>query len=400
MSINDKTPPVTDNGSTPSPRTQSRSVTDGGRAVPSESGGTPPLEENPVRQDKKTKKRKKGRGWIIALVSVLCILALLVAGLACTYFIMRSVGKNSFVPSVMDPEKLTDMVAVETFDDGKTIGWRGKRYLYNENIVSVAFMGIDEYYLDSEDRSESDAGQNDTNMVMAFDTETGQVSIIVIPRDTMVEMDIYDGNGNWAGIQKKQLCLAYAYGDGAETSCENAVTAMERLLYGIEISSYASLDLRGIGSLNNAVGGVEIQCLEDIGEFKKGETYHLWDDAARDYVQRRDTTKFNSDAMRRERQLQYAKAFAKKAVDACLSDFSTVTKLYNAALEYTCTDVSLSQFTYLAGTVLENKNVSFDNIYVLEGEAVMGDRFMEVYPDAENVLETVLRVFYTEEAAD
>jgi len=193
-----------------------------------------------------------------------------------------------------------------------------------------------------------------------------------------------------------QLCLAYSYGDGEDTSCENVVTSMERLLCGIEISNYASLNLRGIQSLNNAVGGVYVVAIEDIGEFVKGETYYLIDDAARDYIQRRDTTKFNSDALRRERQLQFAKAFAKKAVEACLADFSTVTKLYNAAMDYTCTNITLSEFTYLASTVLENKNINFDNIYVLEGEAVMGDRFMEVHLDAENVLETVLEVFYTE----
>lgn len=355
-------------------------------------------EAQPSEENGAVKKKKKKVG-LIVLISILAVLILLAAGAVSSFFVMRSVGKNSFVPTVVDPESLVDILDIETFDEGKSISWKGKKYLYNENIVSVAFMGIDKLNIDENKplHEKEGAGQCDTNMVMAFDTVTGKVSMIVVPRDTMVDVDVYDKSGNFAGIEKMQLCLAYSYGDGQETSCENAVSSMEKLLCGIDISSYAALDLRGIGSLNNAVGGVKLTSIEDIADFKEGREYHLFDDAARVYIQARDITKFNSDSLRRERQLQYAKAFASKAVDACRKDVSTVTKLYNAAIEYTCTDISLSQFTYLASTVLEAGSVSFDNIYVIEGEAVMGDRFMEVYPDSENVLETVLKVFYNEQ---
>ncbi len=348
------------------------------------------------------KKKSKGVKILLGvLISLVVLFVLLVAVIVGSYLFMKNAGKNNFEPSVMDPEKLEELAEeeenweLETFDDGKTVSWKGKKYSYNEDIVTVAFMGIDDYDLEAGD-TDKGAGQSDTNMVMAFNTATGDVSMIVIPRDAMADVEVYSDDGTYAGIQKMQICLAYSYGDGAEKSCENVVTAMERLLCGMEISNYASLNLRGIQSLNNAVGGVHVVAIEDIGEFVKGETYYLIDDAARDYVQRRDTTKFNSDSLRRERQLQFAKAFAKKAVEACLSDFSTVGKLYNAAMDYTCTNISLSSFTYLASTVLENKNLNFDNIYVLEGEAVMGDRFMEIHLDPENVLETVLKVFYTE----
>ncbi len=345
------------------------------------------------------KTKKKKRTALIVLLSILGVILLLIAGAVASFLVMRSVGKNSFVPTVIDPEQLSDIQDVETFDEGKSISWKGNKYVYNENIVSVAFMGIDKLDIDVNKplHEKEGAGQCDTNMVMAFDTAKGNVSLIVIPRDTMTDVEVYDKEGNYAGIEKMQLCLAYSYGDGQETSCENAVASMERLLCGIEISSYAALDLQGIGSLNDAVGGVKLTSIEDIGDFKEGREYTLWGDEAKKYVQSRDTSKFNSDSLRRERQLQYAKAFASKAADACLSDPSVVMKLYNAALDYTCTNVSPSKFTYLASTLLEAQNLSFDNIYVIEGEAVMGDKFMEVYPDTENVLETVLKVFYNEQ---
>lgn len=357
------------------------------------------IRENELSDGNKKGKKKKKRVGLIVFLCILLVLVLLAAAAVSSFFIMRSVGKNSFVPTVVDPQTLTDIQDVETFDEGMSISWKGKKYIYNENIVSVAFMGIDKLDIDvNKPLHEAEgAGQCDTNMVMAFDTKTGKVSMIVIPRDTMTDVDVYDKDGNFAGIQEMQLCLAYSYGDGQETSCENAVSSMEKLLCGIDISSYAALDLKGIGSLNDAVGGVTLTSLETISDFKEGREYQLWGDQAQKYVQARDTTKFNSDSLRRERQLQYAKAFASKAVDACLSDYSTVAKLYNSAIEYTCTDISLSQFTYLASTVLEAGSVSFDNIYIIEGEAVMGDKFMEVHPDAENVLETVLKVFYNEQ---
>jgi len=150
--------------------------------------------EKEVLTKPEVKNKKKGGKIILAvLLSIVVLLALLVAALVISFFVMRNVGKNSFEPTVVDPVQLEELVEkeelteLETFDGGKTVTWRGKKYLYNENIVPVAFMGIDDYDLEAED-ADKGAGQADTNMVMAFNTKTGDVSMIVIPRDAMADV--------------------------------------------------------------------------------------------------------------------------------------------------------------------------------------------------------------------
>ena len=175
---------------------------------------------------------------------------------------------------------------------------------------------------------------------------------------------------------------------------------MERLLYGIEINNYFSLDLKGIGALNDAVGGVEVVCLETIKNFcYEGEVKTLRGRQAQKYVQIRDTSTFNSDSLRRARQVQYAKAFAVKAFAAIKEDFSMAADLYSIASDYSCTNFDITRFTYLVSVIIDKYDsfsISEDDIYVLPGEAKMGETYMEVELDREAVFETILKVFYKE----
>ena len=340
------------------------------------------------------KKMKKGTK---ALIIVAVVALLIPAVLAGAVFVMVAVGKSHMSPAIIDIQTVeTSKEEIETSDDGKVVTYKGKKYRYNENIVPIAFMGIDTKELGTNQSVSGGVGQSDTNMVMAFDTSNGNLSMIVIPRDSMVDMKIFDSSGNQTGVETLQLCLSYAYGDGREKSCENTLECIEHILCGIEIDSYISLDTSGIGELNDAVGGVEVVCLETVADFTEGQKILLKGEFARNYVQRRDTSKFNSDELRRARQLQYAKGFASKALSAAKKDFTVITKLFKVAEKYSCTNLDLSTVTYLASSVVSRGEINFDNIYVLEGEAVMGESFVEVHLDEAKTLETVLDVFYTE----
>ena len=344
-----------------------------------------------------TEKKKMNKALKVTLI-VLSVILLLIVLAACAYFILRAVGKSHFKPAVMNVEHVKAVENAVPYDEGKTIKYNGKTYVYNEDIIYVAFMGVDKRELDTEEGVSNSAGQSDTNMIIAVDTASGKMSLIVIPRDSMTDVNIMDAEGERIGTERLQLCLAYSYGDGRERSCENVLRSMERLLYGIEIKNYYSLDLDGIGALNDAVGGVEVTCLETIGKlFTEGEWRVLHGNEARYYVQIRDTSTFNSDALRRRRQIQYAKAFAAKAFAAIKADFSKATELYNVAGDYSCTNFELSRFIYLVSVVLEKHDVfslSDDDIIVLPGEATMGKRYMEIDLDRSAVFETILNVFY------
>ena len=54
------------------------------------------------------------------------------------------------------------------------------------------------------------------------------------------------------------LGLAYAYGNGKDTSCQYMVDAVSRLFYGIPVNGYAAFNMETIAALNDAVGGVTV----------------------------------------------------------------------------------------------------------------------------------------------
>lgn len=343
---------------------------------------------------RRKKKMKKSMKILITVVSVLLALLLITSGTVVALFFL---GSRDIKPAVVDINAITSLNDnVTVIDEGRTVTYNGTKYAVNENVIPIAFMGIDTEELGTNQTYNNEAGQSDANMILALNTATGNMTAIVIPRDTMVEINILDKRGETAGIQKMQICLSYASGDGKETSCLNTVNAMSKILCGINIDTYLSLDLKGIGKLTDAVGGIDVVSTETIADFVEGQHYHLTGEVAQKYVQARDTSKFNTDSLRRERQMQFIKGFSEKALARLKNDsVGTVTELYNISSDYTCTNIDLSRAVYLGGCIAASGVFEFGDIRVLEGEAVMGETYLEYYLDETAVLETVLDVFYS-----
>ncbi len=286
----------------------------------------------------------------------------------------------------------------------EVIEYKGKKYVYNNDIVSIAFMGVDKRDLGLEDNAIGTAGQADADILLTVDTATGKAKALAIPRDTMVDVDVYSQNNLFLRSEKMQLCLSYAYGDGKTTSAANVTTSMSRILYNVPINKYFALDLNGIAPINDAIGGVTVESLYDFknADIKKGESVHLIGDLTETYVRTRDLDDIEASLNRTARQVQYIKAFAAQLAPAVAKDFSIVSRLYNTASSYSTTNLSLSNVTYL-GTLLLSKGVTDFETYTLEGEMKKSDKkdksnvvYAEFYPDEDKLMETVLDIFYKE----
>ena len=243
----------------------------------------------------------------------------------------------------------------------------------------------------------------DTDIVVAIDKVSGKTSMIAVPRDTMVDVDVFDKDGNFKKTKEMELCIAYAYGDGFGTSCKNVTKSISRILYNVPIDKYFALDLNGIQPINDSIGGVKVQSLYDLPDYgvKKGDTVHLTGDLTEAYVRTRDMDDLNASLNRTQRQVQYLNAFADKVRGSVTSDFSVITNLYNTASDYCTTDLTVSNVTYL-GSLLLQKGITGFQSYTLEGEmkAVDNKEFKDYvyagfYPDKDSLMQTVLDVFYT-----
>lgn len=340
------------------------------------------------KENAKPKKKK----WKKVLLILFLIFFLFIASFAITFLILQHQGKKA----------LTDYkgVVIESIDeaktqnDGKTVYYNGKKYQFNENITSIACMGIDKDDIGTYVDKIGTAGQADTNMVLVIDTKTGEVTVISIPRDIMVDMGVYTTKGDYAGMKNQQLCLAYAYGDGKHTSCRNTVDAIERILFGIPVHSYVSLDIEGIGPINDAVGGVTVKSTETIGEFRKGQSVTLRGKQAVDFVRDRGDDK-DASIRRMERQMAYVSEFGSAAVKSAKRDIGTITRLYNTTSKYSCTNVELGSVTYLATSLLSNGVTGLKTVSI-PGEMKQGDVYAEFYMDKTATYEMILDIYYNE----
>lgn len=348
-------------------------------------------EEVLIRKRKRRHTKRKKRLKIAAIV----VAALVVIGVGTAFGINRMIesGKQSFLDPMQQAELETDENAV-TYDEGKTVTYEGRTYALNENMVSILAIGFDRTTFAQEGEA---AGQSDAMMVIAIDTETGATTAIAVPRDSMVLVDIYTEEGAYSGQQRMQACLAYSFGDGAQTSCENTAAAVSRLLFNLPLTYYFAMDESGIGELNDAIGGVELTPLQSIPNtyIQEGVTTVLFGDSAYRYVQYRDTTVLESSLDRQARQSQYVSEFFRQALGQAQGNISLLVNLFNVASQYSVTNMGVDQFSFLA-TSLVNSGVSSVNMVTLPGEISQGARYAEYTVDETGAYEIILDTYYTQ----
>lgn len=340
--------------------------------------------------DKKKKKKLPLAAKIaIAFIAIILIIALLIGG---TFGYLKYTGQKDIMPVISEDTEYSE-----------TIEYNGHTYKYNEDVFAIGFVGVDQSSFMTSDQTDF-VGAGDADIVLTVDTKTGKTSAIAIPRDTMVDIDMYSESGIFLRTQKAQLCLAYAYGDGAEKSCRNAIGSMSRVLYSVPIQKYFVLDLDGIAPLNDAIGGVTVSSLYDFNDIgiKKGDTVEIHGDMAEKYVRARDMDNIEASLNRVQRQVQYVKAYSQQVVPAVMRDFGVVSKLYNTAQSYSKTNISLNSATYIASLLLSKGVTSFDT-YTISGEMRAAQDpelpnvvHAELYADEDSIMEAILNTFYTQ----
>lgn len=314
------------------------------------------------------------------------ILALIIVAVS-IFSILTYLGKKRLltdVTKIRTPEGVTSQ-------DGLLVEYNGHFYKYNPNITSVLFLGVDTETL-SYNGVIGQGGQADVIMLLTYDTKTGKSNLINISRDTIGEVAVYSTDGNYVKTENEQICLAYAYGDGKETSCQNQVISVQRLFYDVPINSYYALDLNGINTLNDAVGGVDVTSPETIDVFRAGETYHLKGDMAESFVRSRTHESVEGNSLRMERQKTYVTAFAANLIQKTKQDVTTPVTLFNKSSEYSYTDIGAAKVCYFGGRL--NKYGLNINVLSVPGELTQNGDYAEFRVDYDNFYQTFLDVFY------
>lgn len=282
----------------------------------------------------------------------------------------------------------------EKWQEG-VISYQGREYRYQTGIRTYLFLGIDREGIQTEASDYNSGGQSDAMFLLVTDPADKTVSIVAINRNTMTSVEVYDVDGDYADTRELQICLQHAYGDGGNLSCQRSADAVSRLFYDIPVTGYLSLNMDGISLLNDAVGGVTLQVMDDLENpqmgvsLKKGETVTLNGNEAYVYLRSRDQEIFDSSGRRLERQQQYLIQLFSTMASAG-KDEAKLMKIHDAVQDYLVTNIDLLRL------VEELNEYQFDSsrMYSVPGETIMGNRLEEYHVDQEAFYEMILEIFY------
>ncbi len=339
----------------------------------------------------------------VLMIVGLSLLGMVVVAVS-TFAVLQSRGRAALMAApdvtISAPAVAIEDPEIVIADDGKTVQYKGDTYTFNENRTNILCIGMDKENMGLSGDTVGTGGQADMIVVLSVDTATGQVDALAVSRDTMVDVDLYTAEGAFYGVEHTQICLAYAYGDGRETSCENVVRSVSRLLYGIPINTYFAVDQGIIPTLNDAVGGVTLPLLKDFrrtGGYwnNEGDIVTLYGEEADRYVRDRNTSELDSNNDRMARQKQYILAFFNQTLKATKEDLQVPLELYDAIKDDSLSTLSPSKITYLASTLVQHN--SSLNFYQVPGEVVKSsdDGLAEYVVDDAALYEQVLNIFYT-----
>lgn len=279
--------------------------------------------------------------------------------------------------------------------DGREITYyNGTAYAKREDLETVLLLGVDKFEGETPEGYINNQ-QADFLLLLVMDKQNETCTPIQLNRDTMTQIQILGVTGELAGTFTGQLALAHTYGSGEEDSCENTVLAVSNLLYGMEIDHYVSLTMDGVALLNDLVGGVTVEVLDDFtgidDSLVQGETVTLQGQQALTYVRSRGGLEDSSNLHRMERQRQYLAALQQQLKAAVQQEDGFTLDALLQLNEYMVSDCTVNQLSDL-GDSLAAYQVS--DILTTPGDAQEGEEFMEFTVDEVALQQLVMDVFY------
>lgn len=283
-----------------------------------------------------------------------------------------------------------------------TIVYNGKTYKPDPVIHPLLLLGVDTSGAMEEKDGGGNGGQSDGIAVAAWNVATEEIKLLLIPRDTMTEIRLFDVSGNELGTDVQHITLAFGYGDGREKSCELVEEAVSKLLLDLPIDGYMAVNVEAIPILNDAVGGVSVTVEDEElakakPQFPLGEEIRLLGEDAEQYLRYRNVDKTQSAIGRMDRHKDYAEGWiqAARAEGQRNSDF--VPELFEALESYMITDLNKDEYLKV-GMSLVNSSQSLgeEQMITLPGEGRQGIIYDEYIPDEEAVKQLVLDMFYKE----
>lgn len=334
-------------------------------------------------------RNKNGIIILIIAISIICFAGYTGFLISEKYNNTKVVRKTQTIEDAATPlaSDISEVYSRDSFDG--SISYQGNRYEKNTAIDTVLFLGIDSSDQSRDGLGIDEGGRSDTIILFAIDNENETITPLQINRDTMVDVDIYDNDGNFVSQGQEQITMQYAYGRNTREACNLTKEKISDLMCRTRIDGVISLTMEGIAPIVDSIGGVTLQLATDETDldpsYVKGAVIYLDGTAAEDFVHIRDTEVRGSNVERMSRQTQFMLALFQNLKGQGSSIIETMESAAGDSLYEDIDADSMARFTRYdyAGEVV-----------TLAGTVVNGPLHDEFYVDEEKVTETVLKLFY------
>lgn len=286
----------------------------------------------------------------------------------------------------------------ERDEEEKILEYNGEEYVLKDGVETFLVMGLDKNSQDVTADSYNNNQQADFLMLMIFDNKSKTYSTIHINRDTMAEIEILGVEGNKVGTVDAQIALAHTYGKGGSISCLNTSKAVSKLFYDVKVNHYMALTLDSVTVMNDLVGGVTLEVLDDFtgisgGEnLIKGETVKLTPEEALLYVQGRSGLDDPTNVERMERQKQFLDAMRLELEKRIETDNEFLANAVIKMADHMESDCSATRLEEIGNRM---KSYKFVEVKDIEGESKVGkENKLEFYPEESALKKLVIDLFY------
>lgn len=327
------------------------------------------------------------------ILSMLAVIAVV----GCIYFGIRLLEQHE--DALAEDAGEDDYSVLENTDH--VLELNGKAYQIEGDVKTYLFIGTDESGNEEAAGEEYQGSMADFLMLAVIDETKQHYGFLQLNRDTITDVTLLLHDGTGYASADIQLCTAHWYGWDKKSSCENTVDAVSRMLGGLPIDGYYSLQMKSIPELNHAVGGVTVIIEDDFSaldsEMKAGRTLTLNDEQAYLYVRSRQVLKDDTNIARMKRQRTFMDGLMIQAKEKSRDNQQFIVKLYDEMSDYAVTNIGSRQISKLSKNIGGYQELG---LYTLDGKSGIGTRLgdgiehAEFYLDDTSV-EEVMRKLYS-----
>lgn len=370
----------------------------------------------------KGKVKKKNRAGKIVM-GILSSIVVLLLTLGLIGIIIYKSGEMALraSASMPAPRVKTDAQEIDKIREGleykNSVAWQDdwiiyedKVYEYREDMLNFLLLGIDQGgSLPKEtELSNWNAGQADAIFLLSLNQKDKTISVIGIPRNSMVDVEIFNSEKECIETIYNQICLQYGYAGGGELGLEKMKEGVSELLWELPIHGACAVSFDAVSAVTDRLGGIEVVVPDDMTDYNssyiKGSTQMLTGKNVVSYLRYRDTETLGSPTTRLERQKAFIKAAAAHVLQEIKANPIFVKEIYESLRPFMNTDITVDEAVFI-GTKALDCTLPEQAFYQLPGEDRAEyidaqkdgqDYYDDYYINEEELKRIMIDVFYQE----